>query len=80
MVSFSVPSFFAFYVITPIINPLSKNKITMCKLVKPQIPADATADERRRIMFDALSSLDLSDKVVYDNAKLYQIIIRQEPV
>ena len=52
----------------------------MCKFVKPQIPADATADERRSIMFDALSSLDLSDKVVYDNAKLYQIIIRQEPV
>ena len=35
----------------------------MCKFVKPQIPADATADERRSIMFDALSSLDLSDKV-----------------
>lgn len=34
----------------------------MCKFTKPQIPADATADERRSIMFDALHSLDLSDK------------------
>lgn len=34
----------------------------MCKFSKPQIPADATADERRAIMFNALNSLDLSDK------------------
>lgn len=34
----------------------------MCKFNKPQIPADATADERRSIMWNALSSLDLSDK------------------
>ena len=35
----------------------------MCKFQRPQIPADATADEKRAIMFDALSQLDLSDKV-----------------
>ena len=35
----------------------------MCKFQKPQIPADATVDEKRAIMFDALSQLDLSDKV-----------------
>lgn len=34
----------------------------MCKFSKPQIPADATADDRRAIMFNALNSLDLSDK------------------
>lgn len=34
----------------------------MCKFSKPQVPADATADERRTIMFNALNSLDLSDK------------------
>lgn len=35
----------------------------MCKFNKPQIPAGATADERRAIYFDALSSLDMNDKV-----------------
>lgn len=34
----------------------------MCKFQKPQIPANATADERRAIMFNAMNSLDLSDK------------------
>lgn len=34
----------------------------MCKFTKPTIPADATADERRSLMFDAMYSLDLSDK------------------
>ena len=34
----------------------------MCKFTKPVIPADATADERRSLMFDAMYSLDLSDK------------------
>ena len=35
----------------------------MCKFQQPQIPANVTADERRAIYFDALYSLDLSDKV-----------------
>lgn len=35
----------------------------MCKFNKPQIPAGATADERRAIYFDALCSLDMNDKV-----------------
>lgn len=35
----------------------------MCKFNKPQIPANATADERRAIYFDALYSLDMNDKV-----------------
>lgn len=35
----------------------------MCKFNKPQIPAGATADERRAIYFDALYSLDMNDKV-----------------
>ena len=35
----------------------------MCKFNKPQIPANVTADERRAIYFDALSSLDMNDKV-----------------
>lgn len=34
----------------------------MCKFQKPQIPANATADERRKILFDALYALDLNDK------------------
>ena len=34
----------------------------MCKFTKPTIPADATAEERRSIMFEAMKSLDLSDK------------------
>ncbi|MCF0225320.1 MAG: DUF1071 domain-containing protein [Fibrobacter sp.] len=34
----------------------------MSKFIKPQIPANATADERRNIMWNALSNLDLSDK------------------
>ena len=35
----------------------------MCKFVKPNLPADLSADERRSVMFDALCSLDLSDKI-----------------
>ena len=31
----------------------------MCKFQQPQIPANATADEKRAIYFDALYSLDL---------------------
>ena len=34
----------------------------MCKYQSPVIPENATADERRAIMFNALSNLDLSDK------------------
>ncbi len=35
----------------------------MCKFKKPEFPANATADERRAIMFNALGSLDLNDKL-----------------
>lgn len=35
----------------------------MCKFNKPQIPTNVTVDERRAIYFDALSSLDMNDKV-----------------
>ena len=35
----------------------------MCKFKKPKIPANITADERRSLMFNALSSLDLNDKL-----------------
>lgn len=34
----------------------------MCKFQTPNVPQAATADERRAIMFNALSNLDLSDK------------------
>ena len=34
----------------------------MCKFQTPIIPENATADERRAIMFNALSNLDLKDK------------------
>ena len=34
----------------------------MCKFQSPVIPENSTADERRAIMFNALSNLDLSDK------------------
>jgi hypothetical protein len=34
----------------------------MCKFQTPNVPQSATADERRAIMFNALSNLDLSDK------------------
>ena len=34
----------------------------MCKFQSPVIPENATADERRAIMFNALKNLDLSDK------------------
>ena len=34
----------------------------MCKFNKPMIPADATADERRSLMFNALYSADLSEE------------------
>lgn len=43
----------------------------MCKFQKPQIPADATADEKRAIYFNALCSLDLSDKVEKYNDLTY---------
>lgn len=35
---------------------------TMCKFTKPVIPADATADERRSLMFEAMYSADLSEE------------------
>jgi len=34
----------------------------MCKISIPAVPATATPDERRKIMFDALYSIDLTDK------------------
>ena len=34
----------------------------MCKFQTPNVPQGTTADERRAIMFNALSNLDLSDK------------------
>mgnify|MGYP003289744293 FL=1 len=34
----------------------------MCKFQTPNVPQGATADERRAIMFNALSNLDLKDK------------------
>ena len=34
----------------------------MCKYQTPNVPQGETADERRAIMFNALSNLDLSDK------------------
>lgn len=34
----------------------------MCKFTKPTIPADATADERRSLMFDAMYNADLSEE------------------
>ena len=43
----------------------------MCKFQQPQIPADATADEKRAIYFDALYSLDLRDKVEKYNDLTY---------
>ena len=43
----------------------------MCKFQQPQIPANATADERRAIYFDALYSLDLHDKVEKYNDLTY---------
>jgi hypothetical protein len=43
----------------------------MCKFQKPVIPANATDDERRAVMFDALYSLDLSDKVEKYNDLTY---------
>lgn len=35
----------------------------MCKIIIPQLPSGATDDERRSAYFDALLSLDMSDKV-----------------
>ena len=43
----------------------------MCKFQQPQIPANATADEKRAIYFDALYSLDLRDKVEKYNDLTY---------
>lgn len=44
----------------------------MCKFQKPSLPQGATDDERRSIMFNALYSLDLNDKLEKrdDNDKL----------
>ena len=44
----------------------------MCKFQKPSLPQGATDDERRNIMFNALYSLDLNDKLEKrdDNDKL----------
>ena len=43
----------------------------MCKFQQPQIPANVTADEKRAIYFDALYTLDLSDKVEKYNDLTY---------
>ena len=43
----------------------------MCKFQKPQIPAEATADERSAAYFDALWSLDLSDEGKKYNDQTY---------
>lgn len=43
----------------------------MCKFIKPQIPQDATPEEKHRIMFDCLNALDLSDKVEKRNGLSY---------
>ena len=43
----------------------------MAKFQRPQLPKDITEEERRAVMFDALYSLDLSDKLERrDNDKL----------
>ncbi len=43
----------------------------MTKFQRPQLPKDITEEERRAVMFDALYSLDLSDKLEKrDNDKL----------
>ena len=43
----------------------------MAKFQRPQLPKDITEEERRAAMFDALYSLDLSDKLEKrDNDKL----------
>lgn len=43
----------------------------MCKFQKPIIPADASADDRRAIMFDTLNALDLNDKCEKRNGLTY---------
>ncbi len=43
----------------------------MCKFNKPTIPAEATADERRELMFNALYSADLSEEVEKKNNLSY---------
>ncbi|MBQ0074154.1 MAG: DUF1071 domain-containing protein [Prevotella sp.] len=43
----------------------------MSNVIIPAVPATATADERRRIMWDALSNLDMSDKVEKRNDLTY---------
>ncbi len=35
----------------------------MCKFIRPEVPQEASTDERRALYFDALNSLDMSDKV-----------------
>ena len=43
----------------------------MCKFQSPVIPENSTADERRAIMFNALSNLDLSDKCEKRESLIY---------
>ena len=43
----------------------------MCKFQKPMIADNATQDEKRTAMFDALNSLDLSDKTEKRNGLTY---------
>ena len=43
----------------------------MCKFQTPNVPQGATADERRAIMFNALSNLDLSDKCEKRESLIY---------
>ena len=43
----------------------------MCKFQNPNVPQGATADERRAIMFNALSNLDLSDKCEKRESLIY---------
>ena len=43
----------------------------MCKFQTPNVPQGVTADERRAIMFNALSNLDLSDKCEKRESLIY---------
>lgn len=43
----------------------------MCKIQSPVIPENATADERRAIMFNALKNLDLSSKCEKRESLIY---------
>ena len=54
-----------------IIKSSTKRQATMAKFQRPQLPKDITEEERRAAMFDALYSLDLSDRLEKrDNDKL----------